>query len=878
MWFRRFRSWLARSSRPVTASRRRSPFKPTIEVLEQRDVPAVFTVTNTGEFGLGTLDDAILLARFHNDAPGEVDRIEFNLAGAGVHTFSLQHRLPPITKAVIIDGFTQPGAHANTLAVGDNSVHLIEINGANAGPGADGFDIEASGVTIRGLVINGFQKDPTTGNGGNGVVVQGGSNNFIEDNFIGTNAAGTAAISNNNDGVLLSGGANNNVIRGNVISGNGSDGVEGKQIVAGNVIAGNIIGLDATGTQALANRQFGVDLEDALGNNIGGPTAADRNVISGNGDTGVFIGGTGSIANLIQGNFIGTDVTGTRALGNTGGVLLNGPANTEILGNVISGNNGQGISTFLLPTNGIQIQGNKIGTNAAGTADLGNAENGVVIGGGATNVQIGGANPGEGNLISGNFQSGVFISDKTTSQVTLLGNLIGTDVTGTLALGNGTDGVEVEGGPTQVTIGGAGAGRNVISGNALNGVFIQQSAGTVVVNDFIGTNAAGTAALANGLSGAFVEDSDGVQIKGNVLSGNGRDGVESQGLNNQALIVGNKIGTNAAGTAALGNAANGIELSQGDVIVIGGTAAGDGNVISGNGHDGILAGLDTIFSSIEGNFIGTDVTGLHALGNGGDGVAFAASSGNHVGDDTTAGAGNTIAFNGGAGVAIDSGGQNSILGNSIFANGGGGIVRGATRLQPAPVLESVTAGPGGTFVIHGTVTSTPDVSIHVEFFANAVADPSGFGQGQTPLGSLEATTDANGTFRFDRIEAVPAGTFVTATVTVPDGADVTTSAFSNALRVGGQADPPPPAPTPAPARAFVVSLVVVRIGKKKVLFVVEQFADTGAVKAVFAAPFQPDRFKDIKVIPVTLDGAGVFDLLVFTAVRKGKTHVAFLPA
>src|SRR5262249_10329399 len=158
--------------------------------------------------------------------------------------------------------------------------------------------------------------------------------------------------------------------------------------------------------------------------------------------------------------------------------LLNGPANTDILGNVISGNTGQGISTFLLPSNGIQIQGNKIGTNAAGTADLPNEGNGVNILGGATNVQIGGVNPGEGNLISGNFQSGVFISDKTTSQVSLLGNLIGTDVTGTHALGNGTDGVDVEGGATQVVIGESGAGRNVISGNALNGVFIQQSDAT----------------------------------------------------------------------------------------------------------------------------------------------------------------------------------------------------------------------------------------------------------------------------------------------------------------------------------------------------------------------------------------------------------------
>jgi hypothetical protein len=189
------------------------------------------------------------------------------------------------------------------------------------------------------------------------------------------------------------------------------------------------------------------------------------------------------------------------------------------------------------------------------------------------------------------------------------------------------------------------------------------------------------------------------------------------------------------------------------------------------------------------------------------------------------------------------------------------------------------------------VHSTPNTAIHVEFFISDVADPSGFGQGQTFAGSLDATTDANGNFSFDRLQAVPAGSFVTATVSVVDqfGIDVT-SAFSNALRVGVKADPnpgvtPPPAPTPtptptpAPARAFVVDLVAVRVSKKKVLLlVVERFTDNGEIKASFPSPFQPDKFKNITVTPVDLTGAGVFDLLIFTAVRKGRTQTIFLPA
>jgi titin len=917
--------------------------------LEQRDVPAVFTVTNTLDAGGGSLRDAINQANAQAPAPGDINHIDFNIAGAGagVQTINLTSALPAITRAVVIDGFTQAGAHANSLAVGDNSTHLIEINGANAGAGVNGFTIAASNVTLRGLVINGFQQDPTNFTGGNGVVVQAGganailsgdfigtnadgtqavanqgngvlvtgnptnveignptvadhnvisgnsgsgidllgsSDNFVENNYLGTNAAGTAALGNGDDGLLLIGQSNNNTIRGNVVSGNGNDGVNAQQNLSGNVIAGNIIGLNAAGTAALGNRLNGVFLSSGASNNtLGGPTAADRNVISGNGDIGVDINEAASTENLIQGNFIGTDVTGTHALGNGSGVFVDGSLNTRILGNVISGNNFDGISSGILPANGVQIQGNKIGTNTAGTAALANGGNGIEIQDGATNVQIGGVNPGDSNLISGNIQSGVVIQDSTTSQVTLLGNLIGTDFTGTRALGNGGDGVEVERGPTQVAIGEAGAGRNVISGNGLGGVFIQKSDGTVVANDFIGTSAAGTAALANGQSGVFVEDSDNVQIKGNVLSGNGRDGVELQGANDQDLIVGNKIGTIAAGTAALGNAANGIEMSRGvDTTTIGGTAAGDGNVISGNGHDGILAGLDTFRSLIEGNFIGTDGTGLHALGNGGNGVEFTGGSGGNGVGDTTAGAGNTIAFNGGAGVAVDSGIENAILGNSIFGNGARGIVLGATELQTAPVLESVTEGQAGaTTVIQVSLHSTPNKQVRVEFFVNDVADPSGFGQGQHFLGAGTVSTDANGNAAFTFVvnPALPNGSFVTATVSVFDGFQFTTSAFSNALRVGGQADPTPtPTPTPTPApRNLLATLQQVKMKGKTVLLVVVRFADTGAVKTFFTSPFQRPAFNHIQVRTISAKGNGVADTVVLTALRNGKKKTRLIP-
>jgi hypothetical protein len=175
-----------------------------------------YVVINTNDSGAGSLRQAILDA---NANPG-ADMITFSIAGTGVHTITLSSALPNITDTVNIDGYTQSGASANTLATGDNAVLQIELNGV-ATVDASGLTLDAgsSGSAIRGLVINNFDQT--------GINVLSNSN-IIAGNFIGTNAGGDAALSNG-FGIYITG--QSNTIGGttlaarNIISGNITEGV-----------------------------------------------------------------------------------------------------------------------------------------------------------------------------------------------------------------------------------------------------------------------------------------------------------------------------------------------------------------------------------------------------------------------------------------------------------------------------------------------------------------------------------------------------------------------------------------------------------------------------------------------------------------------------
>ena len=355
--------------------------------------------------------------------------------GTGAQTITLASPLPTITDPLIIDGTTQPG-YAGTP--------LIALDGVNLGGGSSGLLISAGASTVKGLNIQHF----------------------------------------NTDGIRLF-------------------------TKGGNTITGNYIGIDLTGTAAAGNAVYGIEISDSPNNIIGGTTGAARNLISGNGISAILVTGNSSTGNLIQGNFVGTDATGTAKVGNgqpgnTDALVVNGSNNTiggtaAGAGNLVSGNNNNGISVF--GTANI-VQGNLVGTDPTGNAALGNFRDGIIVGG--KDGIIGGTTAGARNVVSGNSGIGVDVccgGNATGNQVQ--GNFIGLKADGSGALGN-SEGVRIASNNANNTIGGTAAGAgNVVSGNFNTGIEITQNqvTGNQVVGNLIGLNPAGTAAMSNGSYG-----------------------------------------------------------------------------------------------------------------------------------------------------------------------------------------------------------------------------------------------------------------------------------------------------------------------------------------------------------------------------------------
>ncbi|MCI0618095.1 FG-GAP-like repeat-containing protein [bacterium] len=556
-----------------------------------------FTVTNNSDSGAGSLRQAIQDAN-GNSGP---DQIHFAIPGSGVPTISILSALPTITDPVTIDSTTQ-------------SAGMVEIDGSLAGFVPAVLDITAGTSSVRGLVLNRIT----------GTVIQ--------------------------------------------ISGTG-----------GNLIRDNLIGTDPSGTVDLGNNGYAIDIIDSTNNIIGGTTSSDRNLISGNnGFSAIIIEGAASTGNQILGNYIGTDITGTIALGNSG--------------------------------NGIEID--------------------------SPNNTVGGAAAGSINIISGNIV-GIRLSTVEATGNLIQGNYIGTDVSGLLDVGNGT-GVSINannntvGGTTSIL-------RNIISGNG-SGIQITNCTDNFIQGNFIGTDVSGTASIAN----------------------------------------------NAAGVIILAAANN----------TIGGSTTGAGNVISGNDFFGLVIAENTSSSNqVIQNFIGTQSDGVNPLGNGIHGIYFGNPAGTFANNNLIES--NTIAFNSGDGIYGQVGTGNQLTSNIIFSNTGLGIDlgtdgvaandsgdadNGANNLQNYPVLNSAV-NSSGNIDIDGSLNSTASSSFTLEFFATVSCDPSGSGEAETFLGSTTVNTDATGNVSFNSSFpiSIPSGQFITATATDSFG---NTSEFSACKVIG----------------------------------------------------------------------------------------------
>jgi titin len=485
-------------------------FRPQLEGLEDRLTPSTFTVTNVNDSGPGSLRQAVTSA---DGSTGNT--IVFNIPGSGVQTIAPLMALPALTQAhTTINGYTQPGSSPNTRAASDNAVLLIELNGSSAGAGVDGLDIDAANCIVEGLAINRF--------GGNGITVTGTSGATVAGNFIGTDPTGTVAEGNGNAGILVES-SNGNTIGGmaagarNILSGNSVLGNEGSVGVlfggtsSNNRVEGNYIGLNAAGNAALPNN-YGVYFSGTSQNNVvGGTTAAARNVISGNDSYGVaFVYGA---HNTVEGNYLGTDPTGTSALSNGGAQIIVESSNNVIggtapgAGNVISG--GATPNTFGLNADGIwfingpnasnTVQHNLIGTTADGTTALGNVV-GVALDVSSNHNTIGGTTAAARNVISGNTEEGVEITgSSTTTGNTVAGNWIGLNEAGTAPLPNGGDGVTITLNASGNAIGGTASGAgNLIEYNGGAGVDVVSGTGDAILGNGIYGNTGGGIVLGPG--------------------------------------------------------------------------------------------------------------------------------------------------------------------------------------------------------------------------------------------------------------------------------------------------------------------------------------------------------------------------------------------
>lgn len=648
------------------------------------------------------------------DGGGQIT-IDGSLLVSGASGFTLSSSSSTIKNVKIIR-FTVHGIVITGESAVFNTIQGCTIGEVGNGNSRNGILIAngANRNTIGGDSV--AERNVIGANGFSGIEINNGSNeNEIIGNYIGLDVSGTSDAGNTQLGIVISQ-ASQNIIQANHVAGNTLEGIK----VAGgnsdsNVIKGNVVGLNAAGTAAIPNAR-GIYFENPGSLNlIGGTTVADRNVVSGNTGWGILLSNSENVS--VYGNYIGTNPAGTAGIPNTlGGVYVGGGAANAIgggaagQGNLISGNSGRGVA--LEGASIIAVQGNVIGLNAAGTAALGNGE-GVHVYSDSSDNLIGGTSAGQGNVISGNTQFGIRVDNLGSyhTGTDIMGNMIGTNAEGDSDLGNGSDGIYVQDSMTDLDIGDAGAGRNVISGNGGSGIMFEGATidDVTIANNYIGVNAAGDKAIENDFYGIYARTGlSAVTIGGitsglgNVVSGNKKAGILLEAVTG-GEIHGNTIGMNAEGIKPIPNSGAGISLSDSsNSFNIGGPSLAQRNYISGNAESGIDIGLSGVNNvTIAGNNIGTNADGTDAVPNGLHGIDAAGNCSNVTIGGTTLLARNLVSGNTGNGIRV-RGTSVSIKGNAIgvkanlsgpLGNGENGVLVFAPSIPAGPVaIGGVNAG------------------------------------------------------------------------------------------------------------------------------------------------------------------------------------------
>ncbi|HMT09655.1 MAG TPA: NosD domain-containing protein, partial [Pyrinomonadaceae bacterium] len=627
------------------------------------------------------------------------------------------------------------GAASTGNSVRGNIIGLDYQRNNDLGNSRNGITIaDGPSNTVGGIGAN--DGNWIGGNNQFGVEIpDGGSNgNTIQGNKIGFNTTGAARPQNDGLRILT----DNNMIGGpvtgarNYIAGHPQFGIA-LAFGTGNTVQGNWIGLTLSGL-ATANYN-GIWIQDASNNLVGGTSVGAGNVISGN-TFGVrmFYSSVPTTNNIVQGNLIGTDPFGTTAAGNIGQAVLLQGANSNTIGgstpearNIISGNN-QGISLQNSSSNNL-VQGNYIGTKPDGMTSLPNTLGIQIDGSGSINNQIGGSAPGEGNLVSGNSQNGIQITNYANNN-RIEGNIVGLKVDGSSFLSN-ANGISIFSAAHSNTIGGTAAGAgNVISGNVASGVIM--------------------------IDGA-----------------------------NNNTVAGNKIGTDPTGMLDRGNGFYGVYLVQGSTVgffttnnMIGGTAPGSRNLISGNNSGGVrLEGSTTTSNTVAGNYVGSDITGDGYLPNTSVGIHVEAPS-NIIGGSTVAHrnviSGQYISTD--AGIRIQNTGTSTIVrgnyigtnaaGDAYLFNGSNIVVSGSNfeidNNLISGALYGITVGPVTSGYITNNVmgTNAAQTAYLGNGFGVALFNASGVKIGETVGGTAAPNVIAGGTMDGIRINGNGTGNII----------------------------------------------------------------------------------------------------------------------